>query len=145
MTKVHKKNISTVKKSSISSRFKSKFEKERKVEKLELSKLSIDRLNIKDKNIITESKNDNDPYFSKIYKILTQRWQPIIFYNDLSAKVLLFISSKGIFSYQFIQYSNNSGFDTQLKEFLDKESLKRYPISPKGNSIKIEILFQSKG
>ena len=143
--KVAKKQVSNVKKSSISSRFKSKFEKERKSENLKLSKL-LDNKQIKqNKNIATEAKNESDPYFSKIYQILSNRWRPTVFYNDLNAKVLVSISDNGIFSYQFVQYSNNLGFDNQLKEFLDSESLKEYPISPKNKSIKIEILFQSKG
>jgi protein TonB len=145
--KVVKKRVSTVKKSSIASRFKSKFEKERKVDKLKLSKLTNNKQarKSKNKNIATESKNESDPYFSKIYDLLSKRWQPTIFYNDLSAKILVFISSNGIFSYQFVQYSNNIGFDEQLQNFLDDECLRKYPVSPKGKSIKIEILFQSKG
>lgn len=143
--KVRKKQVSTVKKSSISSRFKSKFEKERKTESLKLSKLLKNKQGKQNKNIATESKNESDPYFSNIYQILSNRWKPTIFYNDLNAKVLVSISNNGIFSYQFVQYSNNVGFDNQLKEFLDSESLKKYPISPKNKSIKIEILFHSKG
>jgi len=143
--KVTKRKVSNVKKSSISSRFKSKFEKERKTDKLKVSKLVENKQSKQNKNIATESKNDSDPYFSKIYQILSNRWNPTVFYNDLNAKVLVFISSNGIFSYQFVQYSNNIGFDNQLQEFLDSESLKEYPISPNNKSIKIEILFQSKG
>jgi hypothetical protein len=143
--KVSKKRVSTVKKSSISSRFKSKFEKEKKVQNLKLSKLIQNKKIAQNKNIATETKNADDPYFSNIYKILSLRWKPTIFYNNLNAKVLVSISSNGIFSYQFVQYSNNIGFDKQLKDFLENESLKKYPISPEKKSIQIEILFQSKG
>ncbi|MEA3553604.1 MAG: TonB C-terminal domain-containing protein [Campylobacterota bacterium] len=143
--KVTKRKVSNVKKSSISSRFKSKFEKERKTDNLKVSKLVENKQSKQNKNIATESKNESDPYFSKIYQILSNRWNPTVFYNDLNAKVLVFISSNGRFSYQFVQYSNNIGFDNQLQEFLDSQSLEEYPISPNDKSIKIEILFQSKG
>ncbi len=143
--KVTKRKVSNIKKSTISSRFKSKFEKERKTENLKLSKLIDTKITKQNKNIATESKNESDPYFSKIYQILSNRWKPTVFYDDLNAKVIVSISSNGIFSYQFVQYSNNIGFDNQLQEFLDSESLKEYPVSPKHKSIRIEILFQSKG
>ena len=143
--KVTKRNISNVKKSTVSSRFKSKFEKVRKTNNLKVSKLINNKQSKQNKNIVTESKNESDPYFSKIYQILSNRWKPTIFYNDLNAKVLVFISSNGKFSYQFVQYSNNIGFDNQLQEFLDSQSLLEYPVHPDRKSIKIEILFQSKG
>ncbi len=143
--KVSTKKVSTVKQNSVSSRFKSKFEKERKVDSLKISELNNKKRTSNNKNIATQSKNENDPYFSKIYQILSSRWKPTIFYNDLSAKVLVSISTNGRFSYQFVQFSNNIGFDEQLKSFLNEEMLKSYPISPQNKLIKLEILFQSKG
>ncbi|MEA3499020.1 MAG: TonB C-terminal domain-containing protein [Campylobacterota bacterium] len=142
--KVSKKRVSTVKKSSISSRFKSKFEKERKVDTLKLSKLANNKQLIQNKNIVTESKNESDPYLSEITRILSSRWNPTIFNNDLTSKVLIYISSNGNFSYQFVQYSDDMGFDEQLKNFLDKESLKIYPINPKEKSVTIELIFKAK-
>ena len=147
-TKVSKKKILNVKQSTISSRFKSKFEKEKKSNNLILS----DLLEKKTKKIITtnkvmmsKSENEQDPYFSKIYQMLSNRWNPIIFSDNLTAKVLVSISNNGKFSYKFIQYSTNVGFDEQLKEFLDKESFKTYPVNKSKKKINIEILFQSKG
>ena len=134
-----------MKKSLISSRFKSKFEKEKKVDSLKLSRLQNKKQLMKNKNIMTESKNESDPYFSKIYDILSSRWSPAVFSDDLNSKVIISISANGVFSYVFVQYSNNIGFDDQLENFLKSESLKTYPVSPKGKSIKIEIIFKSKG
>ena len=143
---VAKDDILNVKKSSIASRFKSKFEKEKKVKDVVLSDLlEKQNQNSVKKVVLSESKNETDPYFSKIYQMLSSRWSPTVFSNNLSARVLVTISNNGIFSFKFIQYSENIGFDQQLKDFLNGESLKRYPINPNNNTTNIEILFQSKG
>lgn len=143
---VVKDDILNVKKSSIASRFKSKFEKEKKVKDVVLSDLlEKQNQNSVKKVVLSESKNETDPYFSKIYQMLSSRWSPTVFSNNLSARVLVIISNNGIFSFKFIQYSENIGFDQQLKDFLNGESLKKYPINPNNNTTNIEILFQSKG
>lgn len=143
---VVKNDVLNIKKSSIASRYKSKFEKERNVKDIKVSKLEKTKKNISSKKqIAQESKFEKDPYFSKIYQLISSRWKPTIFFNELSAKVLITISSNGSFSYQFIQYSNNTGFDTQLKKFLESQTVLSYPISPSKASTQIEITFQSKG
>ena len=143
---VVKDDILNVKKSSIASRFKSKFEKEKKVKDVVLSDLlEKQNQNSVKKVVLSESKNETDPYFSKIYQMLSSRWSPTVFSNNLSARVLVTISNNGIFSFKFIQYSENIGFDQQLKDFLNGESLKKYPVNPNNNTTNIEILFQSKG
>ncbi len=145
--RVSKDKVLNVKNSSISSRFKSKFEKERKTEKLVLSKLSENKITTTaNKNVTMEKTAENqDPYYSKIYQILSSRWNPTIFANDLKVKVSIIIFNNGKFSYKFIQYSGNIGFDNQLKEFLNNETLKAYPVSPNNKTVNIEITFQSKG
>jgi len=141
--KVNKEKILNVKKSSVSSRFKSKFEKVKDVVLSDL--LEKQNVNNVKKVVLSESKNETDPYFSKIYQMLSSRWNPTVFSNNLSARILVIISNNGIFSFKFIQYSENIGFDKQLKDFLNSESLKKYPINPNENATNIEILFQSKG
>jgi hypothetical protein len=143
--KVAKKTISNTKKSTIASRFKSKFEKERKVNNLTLSKLQNRKNVTAPKQAATESKNESDPYYSKIYDLMYKRWTPVIFNDDIRAKVLITITNNGTFSYQFIQYSDNIGFDNQLKEFLNEQTGERFPVNPNGKTTRIEILFQSKG
>jgi len=140
---VTKKNISTVKKSTISSRFKSKFEKERKVKDVVLSDLKNNSANIK-KIVLSDTSNNSDPYLSRINEMLNSRWNPTIFADNLKAKVLVTIENNGIFRYKFIQYSQNIGYDNQLREFLGKESLRRYPVNPNGKATHIEITFVSK-
>ncbi|MEA3289598.1 MAG: TonB C-terminal domain-containing protein [Campylobacterota bacterium] len=143
--KVKKDPVLNIKKSTISSRFKSKFEKERKTKKLSLTKLTKSQGAKKNTNTPTQSKNESDPYFSKIHDMINSRWNPTLFLDDISAKVIIVIGNNGTFSYQFIQYSNNIGFDNQLKEFLDGETTKSYPVNPNNKTTKIEISFKSKG
>ncbi len=141
-TKVTKKQVTNVKKSTISSRFKSKFEKERKVKSLVSPELANKKSVNSQKVVMSESQND-DPYYSKVNQMLSSRWNPTIFSADLSAKVSVIITNNGIFSFKFIQYSGNSGFDNQLAEFLQNESLKRYPVHPSKTTKEIEVVFKS--
>ena len=92
-----------------------------------------------------KTKDKQDPYYTKIYQILSGRWIPTIFADDLKAKVNIIIFNNGKFSFKFIQYSGNDGFDNQLKAFLSNETQKSYPISPLNKTVNIEISFQSKG
>ncbi len=134
-----------IKKSSISSRFKSKFEKEKKVKDVVLSDLVENKNSAGIKKVVlSDSKDNTDPYFSKINQILSSRWNPTVFSSDLTAKVIVTITNNGIFSFKFIQYSDNIGFDNQLSTFLSDESLKRYPINPNNKITEIEITFKSK-
>jgi len=146
-SKVSKNKVLNVKKSSIASRFKSKFEKEKKTKNIVLSKLTEGaKKNTPNKSVSMEKSKDNqDPYYSKIYQIISSRWNPTIFADNLKVKVNIVISNNGKFSFKFIQYSGNEGFDNQIREFLSNETLKNYPISPSNKTVNIEISFQSKG
>ena len=141
--RITKQKVLNVKQSSISSRFKSKFEKQKKVDKLTVSKLVKNKQTTAKKTAVSSVKKDSDPYFAKIYNIISTRWQPTSFFNDSKAKVVITISKSGVFSYKFLKYSNDTGFDTQLTNFLDQESSKIYPVNPNGSSTTIEISFQS--
>jgi len=145
--KVKKEKVLNVKSSTVSSRFKSKFDKEKKVEKIVLSKLTEQsKPAVKRKSVsINNTKDEQDPYYSKIYELLSTRWNPTVFDNDLKAKVNIIIFNNGRFSYKFIQYSGNDGFDNQLKFFLNNQTNTVYPISPTNKTVNIEIIFQSKG
>lgn len=144
--KVEKSKILNIKHNKVSSRFKSKFEKEKKVKVLKLSKLSKNNNKAKSK-IVKQSKNSSDkksnPYFNKINQIVQEGWNPLI-YNQI-ATVIVTISNKGRFRYIIKKYSNSIEFDNQLKDYLDAESLKRYPISPTHKTVTIEITFKSEG
>lgn len=143
--KVAKKVVTNTKKSTISSRFKSRFEKERKTKDLKLNKLQNSKTASTTKQQTSSSKNNSDPYYSKIYDMMYKRWNPVIFDSDSKAKVLVTIKNNGTFSFQFIQYSNNISFDNQLKKFLSQQLHKKFPVNPNGKTTQIEILFQAKG
>jgi len=145
--KVAKKKVLNVKNSSIASRFKSKFEKEKKSKNIVLSNLKqkVESKSSRKNVTMNKDKNEQDPYYSKIYQLLSSRWNPTIFADDLKAKVNIVIFNNGKFSFKFIQYSGNDSFDNQLKEFLNNETLKSYPVSPSNKTVNIEISFQSKG
>ncbi|MEA3314837.1 MAG: TonB C-terminal domain-containing protein [Campylobacterota bacterium] len=143
--KVEKSKVLNIKKNKVSSRFKSKFEKEKKVNVLKLSKLSQNNNKTK-QQIVKQSKSSDkksDPYFNKINQIVHEGWNPLI-YNK-KAIVIVTISNRGRFSYVIKKYSNSIEFDNQLKDYLDAESLKKYPISPTNKTVTIEITFKSEG
>ncbi len=147
VTKTSKSQVLNVKKSSIASRFKSKFEKQKKTKNIVLSKLSQNvKVNTNNKNVsMNKVKNKEDPYYSKIYEILSSRWNPTVYDNDLKAILNITIFNNGKFSYKFIQYSGNDGFDNELKSFLNRETQKTYPISPSKKTVSIEVILRSKG
>jgi len=143
--KVEKEKVLNIEKNTVSSRFKSKFEKEKKVKVLKLSKLSKNE-NKTSSKVVKQSKTsdkESDPYFNKINKIVHEGWNPLIY--DKTAVVIVTITNRGRFSYIIKKYSDSLAFDNQLKDYLDNESLKRYPISPTNKTVTIEITFKSEG
>lgn len=135
------KEVNNVSQSNVASRFKSKFEKQKKSSSVSVSKL-LD--SVKSKSSVapsTDSKNNNDPYFSKIYELLAKRWHPMLIIDGLSAKVLVMITSSGEFDYRFIQYSGNERFDDALKEFLRSQVSEPYPPHDRGSTQKIAVTF----
>lgn len=139
--KVLKKEVTNVTKSAVASRFKSKFEKQRKSSTVSVSKL-LD--NVKSKATIQpskDSKNNNDPYFSKIYELLTSRWQPVFIIDGLSAKVIISITSDGTFNYRIRSYSRDERFDTYLKSFLEEQITQTFPSHDRNSTQEIEIIF----
>ncbi len=141
--KVTKKDVANVKQSSMTSRFKSKFEKQTKRENVKVSKIT-DAKTIKTKKKKTsETKYDNDEYFSKIHLILYDRYNELLRIEDLRAIVNIRISSLGEFSYRFIQNSSDSSFNSQLEMFLEKQKGLKFP-PPDKAYVNIEIEFSTK-
>ena len=139
--KIAKKEILNVKKSTVTSRFKSKFEKQQKSKNVTVSKL-LD--NVKSKSSIkipTDTKNRNDEYYSKIYELLASRWNPGLIIEGLSAKVLVIISSEGEFNFKFLKNSGNVNFDDSLRVFLQDQKLISYPTHNRGSKQKIAVTF----
>lgn len=141
--KVNKKEVLNVKKSLVSSRYKSKFEKQKKSTSLKVSNI-LNSVQVK-KSTVTSSdaKYENDPYYSKIYELLAQRWKPMLIIDELFAKVLVQITADGTFSYRFISNSGNDVFDTSLKTFLTDQTSLLFPTHNKGSKVQIEVIFKS--
>lgn len=144
--KVEEKEVNAVKESLDPSRFKSKFQKQKKTDNSTVSKL------LKDVKTTTNlpsnsstSNGEEDEYFSKIKEILWQRWNPRLLESGLIVKVLVMISSSGEFDYRIMKYSNDQRFDESLKEFLESQLSEQFP-RPKINS-KVDIIvnFKSEG
>ncbi|XPV69457.1 MAG: energy transducer TonB [Halarcobacter sp.] len=142
--KTTKEEVNNVVASADPSRFKSKFEKQKKSNNISVSKLLSDIKITTKMSISTSSEHKNDPYYSKIYEILASRWTPIVLGTDLEAKVLVIITNSGKFDYRFIKYSNNDRFDESLKVFLDSQKSIPFPPHNKGAKTDIEVLFKSK-
>lgn len=141
--RVEKREVLNIKSSLTNSRYKSKFEKEKKLENIKMSN-SLNKLEKASSKPQLKSKNENDPYFSKVYEILSARWQPTMIRQDLRAKVIVSITNSGSFSYNISQYSGDTSFDEQLMRFLDKQKNLAYPTHSKGSSVDIEIEFKAK-
>lgn len=143
--KVIEEEVLNVKKAIVTSRFKAKFEKQRKTNNVRVSKL-LDSVKTRAKSISnTDAKNKSDEYFSKIYELLTQRWVPMLIVDKLSAEILIMISPDGSFSYRFRSYSDNDNFNNKLEEFLNEQILLTYPKHNKGRVMQLEVKFTAEG
>jgi hypothetical protein len=142
--KIAKEDALNVQKSTVSSRYKSKFEKQAKSSNVDVSNLLNSVQKTKSAMVFTNNKNQNDPYYSKVYEKIASSWNPRLILNDLSAKVLITIYRNGRFEYRILGYSGNNVFDTSLKEFLEEQTLLQYPQYENGSKTTIEVIFKSK-
>ncbi len=144
-TKIEHKKVSNVKSNQITSRFKSKYKKEKREAIVHKSKL-IDVKNIKESKKIKliKNKGNYNKYYSNISNIILTRWYkyPIFKQDDYLVIVEITIDDKGKFSYYIISYSGNIIVDKAIKEFLDNETAKIYPIAPDGLTKKIKVNFK---
>ena len=143
--KVVTKEVLNIKKSTVASRYKSKFEKHKKSSDVKTSKL-LDSKNLKNiVSLATEASRSKDPYYSKIYELLFRRWNPTLAADGLSATALITITDRGTFSYKILQYSGNSFYDDSLINFLNSQEMMHYPPFTKGSYTKMRVTFTSKG
>lgn len=143
--KVSKEKVLNIRKSTVTSRYKSKFEKQRKSQNVTVSKL-LDSVKAKSSAVIpTNTTHKSDKYYSKINELMHSRWKPILIIDGLSAKVLVTIFSDGRFAYKFLSYSGNVQYDDSLKTFLESETYRLYPPYEKGDKTDIEITFGVEG
>ncbi|RXJ69781.1 hypothetical protein CRV08_03480 [Halarcobacter ebronensis] len=138
--------VNAAKESLDPTRFKSKFQKQKKSDNVSVSKLLDDvktTTNMPQTNSTTNGKEHE--YFSKIKEILWKRWSPRLLDEGLEVKVLVMITNDGIFDYRIMQYSNNQRFDESLKEFLETQKNEQFPTHNINSKVDIIINFKSEG
>jgi len=144
--KVVEKKTNTVRESIDPSRFKSKFQKQKKTDNVSVSKLLNDTKTSTNRPKTTSSnKGDKHEYFSKIKDILWSRWNPRLLEDGLRVKVLVMITNDGRFDYRIMRYSKDSRFDESLKEFLEAQKNESFPTHKINSKVDIIINFKSEG
>lgn len=142
--KVVKEEVSTVKESLDPSRFKSKFQKQKKTDNLNVNKLLNDtKTSTNMPKTTSTSQGEEHEYFSKIKEILWQRWNPAFLEAGLVVKVLVMITNSGQFDYRIMKYSSDDRFDESLKEFLNKQINEYFPPHTIDSQVDIIINFKS--
>jgi hypothetical protein len=144
-SKVKAKSILNIQSNKVNSRFKSKYQKEKRDANLKVSKL----LDVKSKENSSKpktatNKGNFDKYYSKINTIILTRWYnyPLLTNNDYLVVAEITIDAKGKFSYHVISLSGNKEVDAAVKLFLSNQLLERYPVSPDGDKKTIKINFK---
>jgi periplasmic protein TonB len=144
--KIAEKEVNAVKASSDPSRYKSKFEKQKKTDNVSVSKLLSDVKSVTNKPLSSSSaKGETHPYYSKIKEILWKRWRPKLLEDGLVVQVIVMITKDGTFDYRIKKYSNNERFDESLKEFLESQKNEKFPPHDIKSQVYIEIEFKSEG
>jgi hypothetical protein len=139
---ISKDNVLNIRSSSINSRFKSKFEKEKKIDNITNSTNLNNIKKINNNKVSLKSDKNYDEYYSKIYEILSSRFIARQITEELSSKVLVTINSNGVLSYRILTYSNNEMFNNQLLDFLNSQMLINFPSYKR--DVDIEIIFTQK-
>ncbi len=144
-TKVSKKEVNNVKKSSDPKRYKAKFEKQKKSTNLKLDSLLKDTKTTTNTTSKSSSKKgETNEYYSKV-RALLDKFVPTTREENLKSVVLVIIDSRGRFDYRIVSSSNNTNFDESLKAFLDEQKSIIYPKPKKNKTLKINVDFKSEG
>ncbi len=145
--KIVKEEVNTVEESLDPSRFKSKFQKQKKTDNTtNVSKLlSSDKTSTNLPKNYSGAKGETHEYFSKIKEILWQRWNPKLLETGLKVRVLVMITNSGEFDYRIVKYSRDERFDQSLKEFLESQKNEQFPIHNINAKVDIIINFKSEG
>ncbi len=144
--KTVEKEVNTVKESIDPSRFKSKFEKQKKIDNTQISKLLNDvKTTTNMPKTLASGKGEEHEYFSKVKQMLWERWNPRLLENGLVVKVLVIITNNGVFDYRIMRYSKDERFDESLKEFLESQKNENFPTHKINDKVDIIINFKSEG
>lgn len=146
-SKIITKTVSTTKASQVESRFKSKYDKQRKVKEVQLSKL-VDIKNTKlktnQKHISQNSNGTYHKYYSKINDLILTKWYNYSLLNNHNYLVVvnITIDRQGKFSYHIISLSGLTNVDNSIKVFLENQRLETYPVSPDKQTKTIKLNFK---
>ncbi len=102
-------------------------------------------LNFSEQKHLLDTKRDGkyDPFIGKVQEILEENWQKTVnTENGHTAKVLIKVSDRGIFSYKIVSLSYNNEFNTKLKEFLKSMEEVVFPKYDKGPLFEQEVTFK---
>lgn len=144
--KTVEKEVNAVRENIDPSRFKSKFQKQRKSDNTSVSKLLSDvKTSTNRPKVISTSKGETHEYYSKIKDILWERWTPRLLENGLKVEVLVMITKAGKFDFRIKKYSNDPRFDESLKEFLQAQRSESFPPHDIKSRVAIDIEFRSEG
>ena len=145
--KVVDKKVNKTKANQVESRFKSKFQREKKNDKVELSKL-IDVKNTdsyNSKNTLSQNTiGEKDKYYSMISDMILRRWYnyPLLNNQNYTVKVKITIDTQGNFSYHIVSLSGIDNVDVAIKDFLNNQKFEKYPVSPDNKKKNIQINFK---
>jgi len=146
-SKVVQQEIKNNKTSTTQSRFKSKYEREKKVDNVKLSKLAQFDENSKSTQSkkMTQSNDDGkfDQYYSKINNLILTKWYnyPLLTDTKYKVEVNITIDKQGKFSYHIVLLSGVDNVDNSVKTFLENQRLEIYPVSPDKQTKTIRINF----
>lgn len=135
-------NISKLKDDKVEKKAETKVQSRLKPEKKESGKeskaasdiISSLQLDKSAKTKKSEISGEYDEYKGRITRILKERWSVYKANSNDSAKVEIMISVNGNFSYNIKQLSYNSEFNDKVREFLQKMTFEKFPVSKDGKS-----------
>jgi protein TonB len=99
---------------------------------------------IKKTNIIDKTNGKYNEYYAKIKKILTTKYNRAIrIKGEYTAVVNVTIDNLGNLDYHIVKLAEDSGYNTQLKIFLDQMKLEKFPPFEDGLKTIIKIDFKT--
>jgi len=129
-TIIKEKKALNINKNTTSSRFKSSYKNNKDKSDIKISKLNDLKTTSAKKVISNKNNGDYDKYYSKINSYILGQWYkyPLFTSDEYLVKVKINITNEGVFSYNILSYSGNLNVDNAVKEFLEIQKNKIYPI-----------------
>lgn len=101
----------------------------------------VKSLKIDTKITTKESKTQGvyDPLKGAISKQIERRWREYKANSDNVSKIKIMIDSVGNFSYEIFELSYDDEFNKKVRECLERLTLEKFPFSPNGDSIVLNL------